>query len=63
MSLIHPTAVIEKGAELGDNVSVGAFAYIGSHVTIGDDTSVASHAVLRGSPPLANETVSFPMQL
>ncbi|HIQ47195.1 MAG TPA: acyl-ACP--UDP-N-acetylglucosamine O-acyltransferase [Sulfurovum sp.] len=48
MSLIHPSAVIEDGAILGANVSVGPFAYIGSKVKIGDNTTVASHAVIEG---------------
>ena len=47
-SSIHPTAVIEEGAILGKNVTIGSFAYIGPHVRIGDDTSVASHAVIEG---------------
>ena len=48
MSLIHATAIIEEGAILGKNVSVGAFAYIGANVRIGDDTSIASHTVIEG---------------
>jgi len=48
MTDIHPTAVIEEGALLGENVSVGAFAYVGSHVRIGDGTTIASHAVIEG---------------
>ena len=48
MSLIHPSAVIEDGAILGKNVSVGPFAYIGPHVKIGDNTTVAPHAVIEG---------------
>ena len=48
MSLIHASAVIEDGAILGDNVSVGPFAYIGANVKIGDNTTVASHAVIEG---------------
>ena len=48
MSLIHASAVIENGAVLGENVSVGPFAYIGAKVKIGDNTSVASHAVIEG---------------
>jgi len=35
MSLIHPSAVIEDGAVLGLNVSVGPFVYIGSKVKMG----------------------------
>ncbi len=60
MALIHPTAVIEEGAVLGDNVSVGAFAYIGSHVTIGDDTTVASHAVIEGFTTIGKRNRIFP---
>lgn len=48
MSNIHPTAIIEDGAQLGEEVTVGPFAYIGSRVKIGDGTSVASHAVIEG---------------
>jgi len=48
MSTIHPTAVIEEGAILDANVTVGAFAYIGPHVRIGEGTTVAPHAVIEG---------------
>ncbi len=48
MSLIHASAIVEDGAIIGDNVSVGPFAYIGANVKIGDNTTVASHAVIEG---------------
>ena len=48
MSTIHPTAVIEEGATLADNVTVGAFAYIGPHVSIGEGTTIFPHAVIEG---------------
>jgi len=48
MSTIHPTAVIEDGAKLGENVTVGPFVHIGAEVIIGDNTSIASHAVIEG---------------
>ena len=38
-SLIHPTAVIEPGATLGEGVQVGAFAFVGNEVEIGDGTA------------------------
>jgi UDP-N-acetylglucosamine acyltransferase len=44
--MIHPTAVIDPGAELGNDVTVGPFAVIGPKVTIGDGTTVGSHAVI-----------------
>jgi len=48
MSSIHPTAIIEKGAQIAENVTVGPFAYIGPHVKIGEGTTIASHAVIEG---------------
>ncbi len=59
MSLIHPTAVIEEGAILGENVSVGPFAYIGSKVVIGEGTSVASHAVIVGNTTIGKNNRIF----
>jgi UDP-N-acetylglucosamine acyltransferase len=46
---IHPTAIIEDGAELDDGVIVGAYAYIGSHVRIGNGTEVMHHATVDGA--------------
>jgi len=60
MSLIHATAVIEDGAILGTNVSVGPFAYIGAQVKIGDNTSVASHAVIEGKTTIGKNNRIFP---
>ncbi|HFQ60675.1 MAG TPA: acyl-ACP--UDP-N-acetylglucosamine O-acyltransferase [Epsilonproteobacteria bacterium] len=59
MSLIHPTAVIEDGAILGKDVSVGPFAYIGSQVSIGDNTTVASHAVIEGKTTIGKNNRIF----
>ncbi|MDQ7046911.1 MAG: acyl-ACP--UDP-N-acetylglucosamine O-acyltransferase [Sulfurovum sp.] len=59
MSLIHPSAVIEDGAILGANVSVGPFAYIGSQVKIGDNTSVASHTVIEGKTTIGKNNRIF----
>jgi UDP-N-acetylglucosamine acyltransferase len=45
---IHPTAIIEPGARLADDVEVGPFAVIGGQVEIGPRTVIQSHAVLEG---------------
>ncbi|MDD4617260.1 MAG: UDP-3-O-(3-hydroxymyristoyl)glucosamine N-acyltransferase [Alphaproteobacteria bacterium] len=34
---IHPTAVVEEGAKIGKNPSIGAFAYVGARALIGDN--------------------------
>jgi UDP-N-acetylglucosamine acyltransferase len=47
MPTVHPTAVIEEGAELGD-VEVGPFAVVGAGVSLHDGVVVGAHAVLEG---------------
>ncbi len=60
MSLIHPSAVIEDGAVLGNNVSVGPFVYIASRVRIGDNSSIASHTVIEGKTTIGKNNRIFP---
>jgi len=45
---IHKTAIIEDGAQLGENVSIGAFTIIGANVSIDEGTSVGSHTLIDG---------------
>jgi UDP-N-acetylglucosamine acyltransferase len=46
---VHPTAIIEKGAQLDEGVSVGAYAYIGAHVKIAKGSVVMHHATVDGA--------------
>jgi len=46
---IHPTAVVESGAQLGDEVEIGPYACIGGEVEIGPRTIVQSHVVIEGA--------------
>jgi UDP-N-acetylglucosamine acyltransferase len=59
MSFIHPTAIIEDGAQLGEGVSVGPYSYIGSKVTIGEGTSIASHTVIEGETTIGKNNRIF----
>ncbi|MHB1844389.1 MAG: acyl-ACP--UDP-N-acetylglucosamine O-acyltransferase [Deltaproteobacteria bacterium] len=45
---IHPTALIDRHAELDGSVEVGAFTVIGPKVKIGPDTVVGAHCVIEG---------------
>lgn len=45
---IHPTAVVEEGAKIGKNVSIGAHCYIASKVSIGDNTIVLPNTSIYG---------------
>ena len=45
---VHPTAIVAKGAELADGVSVGPYSIIGEHARIGARTQILSHVVVEG---------------
>lgn len=47
-SLIHPQAIIEEGASIGKNVSIGPWSYISKDVVIGDNCVINSHVVIKG---------------
>ncbi len=46
--MIHPQAIIDPGARLGQGVSVGPFSIIGPDVEIGDGTWIGPHVVING---------------
>jgi len=46
---IHPTAVVDPSARLGEGVSVGAFTWIGPGVEIGDGSSIGPHCSVHGT--------------
>ena len=45
---IHPTAIVDPAARLGQDVEIGPYACIGGEVEIGARTIVQSHAVIEG---------------
>lgn len=53
--MIHPTAVIETGAELGDDVHVGAHAYIAATVRVGNGCRIGPQATLLSHTTLGAE--------
>lgn len=57
---IHPTAIVEDGAKLGEGVSVGAFAYIGAEVTLGDGCQIHQRATITGRTELGANVEVFP---
>ena len=46
--LIHPTALIDSSAQIGDAVSIGAYSVIGADVTIGDGSVIGAHITIDG---------------
>lgn len=57
---IHPTAIIESGARIGDGVEVGAYAYVGPHVVLGAGTCLHHHASVEGNTELGAQCEIFP---
>jgi UDP-N-acetylglucosamine acyltransferase len=61
--LIHPTAIIEDGAELAPDVEVGAYAYIGPMVKLGAGCRVHHHATVEGNTSMGESNEVFPYAL
>ena len=60
MTSIHPTAIVEPGAELGDNVDVGPYCHIGPEVSLGAGSKLHSHVVLTGKTSIGEQCEIFP---
>ena len=59
MSGIHPTALIDAGAELDMDVSVGPYTVIGPHVRIGAGTTIGAHCVIEGHTTIGRDNRIF----
>lgn len=46
--MIHPSAIVDPGARLGEGVSVGPYAVVGAGVEIGDGCVIGPHCVFSG---------------
>ncbi len=59
MATIHPTAIVESGAELGENVTIGPYAIVRSQVRIGEGTSIGAHCVIEGRTTIGRDNRFF----
>ncbi len=57
---IHPTALVEPGAELGERVEVGPFCHVGPSARLGDGCVLKAHSVVMGHASLGRDNVLFP---
>jgi UDP-N-acetylglucosamine acyltransferase len=46
---IHPTAIVDPGAQIGTDVEIGPYCVIGAGSVIGEGSRIQAHAVLEGS--------------
>jgi len=59
-AIVHPSSVIEDGAVLGRNVTIGPFCHIGPQVILSDDTMVMSHVAIGGRTTIGKGARIFP---
>lgn len=59
MSRIHPSAVIEEGAKIGQDCVIGPFCVVGPNVVLGDRVELKSHVVVTGNTSVGEDTVIF----
>lgn len=52
---VHPTAIVDPGADLGRDVDVGPFAIIGPNVTVGDGSRILARATLERNVRLGRD--------
>lgn len=57
---IHPSAVIEPGARLADDVEVGPFCHVGAEAEIGPGVRLVSHVSVRGRARIGEGCVLYP---
>ncbi len=57
---IHPSAVVETGAQIGQGVEIGPFCHIGPQVKLHDRVQIKSHVVVTGQTTIGPESVVFP---
>jgi UDP-N-acetylglucosamine acyltransferase len=58
---IHPMAVVEDGAMLGEGVSIGPFCHVGPKVVLHDNVQLLTHAVVTGRTTIGKGGKIFAM--
>lgn len=54
---IHPTALVDPTATLGDGVSIGPYCVIEADVTIGDNSRIGAHTIIGAGSVLGNDNL------
>jgi UDP-N-acetylglucosamine acyltransferase len=60
MTQIHPTALIDEKAQIGNNVEIGPFCCIGADVTLEDGVKLISHVTIAGHTHIGTQTTIYP---
>ena len=60
MTSIHPTAIIEDGADIADSVRIGPYCVVGANVRLSEDVVLESHVCIAGYTEIGEGTHVFP---
>lgn len=60
MSRIHPTAIVDPKARIGEGVAIGPYCTVGGDVALGDNVELVSHVVVAGHTEIGANTRIFP---
>lgn len=58
---IHPSSVIEEGAQIGEGARIGPFCHISADAVIGDRVELVSHVSVMGATTIGASTKVYPM--
>lgn len=59
-AFIHPSALVEDGAEIGPGARIGPFCHIGLGTVIGPRVELMSHVVVQGLTEIGEDTLVHP---
>ena len=60
MTEIHSSAIVEDGAQLGEDVYIGPYCTVGPHVTLGKGVRLDSHVVVAGHTMIGDNSHLYP---
>ncbi|MEO0672435.1 MAG: acyl-ACP--UDP-N-acetylglucosamine O-acyltransferase [Pseudomonadota bacterium] len=57
---VHPTSIVEDGAQIGAGTTIGPFCRVGPDVKLGNNCRLESHVVIAGDTTIGDEAHIFP---
>ncbi len=60
MALIHPTAIVEDGAQLGVDVEIGPYSIVKKDVKLANGVKLHSHVLIDGHTDIGEKTEIYP---
>ena len=59
-SNIHPSSIVENGAQIGEDVTIEPFAVVKKNVVLGNNVVIKSHAYIDGYTTIGDNTTIYP---